>query len=134
MKARKILDNDGNNISIEVGLPAMQVPDGFNQTNAAKAWIVTYSGLQFYHLAPTPEMVCIEDIAHALSQTCRWTGHTKFHYSVAQHSIYCSFLVPAEHALAALLHDASEAYLGDMNRPLKHYTDAGPAYMKVEAN
>ena|SRR5271166_717047 len=98
-----------------------------------KAWIITYTGKKFYHLNPQPEMVCIEDIAHALSQTCRWTGHTRFHYSVAQHSYYCSFLVPQENALEALMHDSSESYLGDMNRPLKHFTEAGPAYRKVEA-
>lgn len=113
--------------------PAMSVAPGFNQPNAVKAWILTYTGRQFYHLDPRPEMVCIYDIAHALSQLCRWTGHTRFLYSVAQHSWYCSYLVPREFALAALLHDASEAYLGDMNRPLKHYTAAGPAYMAVEA-
>src|SRR6266446_1823797 len=98
-----------------------------------KAWIITYTGKKFYHLNPQPEMVCIEDIAHSLAQTCRWTGHTRFHYSVAQHSIYCSHIVLPEMALEALLHDGSEAYLGDMNRPLKHFTEAGPAYRKVEA-
>ena len=91
------------------------------------AWIITYSGKKFYHLAPSAEMVDIVDIAHALSLTCRWTGHTRYHYSVAQHSWYFSYLVPKEFALSALLHDASEAYLGDMNRPLKHFTPAGPA-------
>jgi len=98
-----------------------------------KAWIITFTGDKFYHLAPTPEMVHIEDIAHSLSMLCRWTGHTKFHYSVAQHSYYASFLVAKEFALDALLHDSSEAYLGDMNRPLKHFTAAGPAYMEIEA-
>lgn len=97
-----------------------------------KAWIITFTGKKFYHLAPTPAMVDIKDIAHALSMLCRWTGHTRYHYSVAQHSWYCSYLVPKEFALEALLHDASEAYLGDMNRPLKHFTQAGPAYLKIE--
>lgn len=97
-----------------------------------RAWIITFTGKKFYHLAPTPEMVDITDIAHALSMLCRWTGHTRFHYSVAQHSIYASHLVPKQFALAALLHDSSEAYLGDMNRPLKHFTAAGPAYREIE--
>lgn len=101
--------------------------------NTEKAWIHTFSGLKFYHLNPQPEMITIEDIAHALSMACRWTGHTKWFYSVAQHSYYCSFLTPGDQRLAALLHDASEAYMGDMNRPLKHYTEAGPAYLKIEA-
>jgi 5'-deoxynucleotidase YfbR-like HD superfamily hydrolase len=102
------------------------------QLSISRAWIITYTGEKFYHLNPQPEMVHINDIAHALSQTCRWTGHSKFHYSVAQHSWYCSYLVPVEDALAALLHDSSETYLGDMNRPLKHFTPAGPAYLEIE--
>jgi uncharacterized protein len=97
-----------------------------------KAWIITYTGLKFYHLAPTADMIDIKDIAHALSMTCRWTGHTPFHYSVAQHSVYASQIVKPEIALPTLMHDASEAYLGDMNRPLKHFTAAGPAYLEIE--
>lgn len=100
--------------------------------DANKAWITTYTGKRFFHLNPQPEQICIEDIAHALSQICRWTGHTKYHYSVAQHSIYVSYLAPPEDALKGLLHDASEAYLGDMNRPLKHYTEAGRIYGEIE--
>jgi 5'-deoxynucleotidase YfbR-like HD superfamily hydrolase len=98
----------------------------------SKAWIHTFTGLKFYLLNPRPEMIRIEDIAHALSMLCRWTGHTKYHYSVAQHAYYCSLIVRPELALAALLHDSSEAYLNDINRPLKHFTDVGPAYLKVE--
>jgi 5'-deoxynucleotidase YfbR-like HD superfamily hydrolase len=100
--------------------------------DVSKAWIITYTGLKFYHLNPRPEMVCIEDIAHALSLTCRWTGHTRFHYSVAQHSVCASLICPPEFALDALMHDSSETYLGDMNRPLKHFTAAGPAYLEIE--
>lgn len=102
------------------------------EVNVSKAWIITYSGLKFYHLNPQPEMIAIEDIAHSLSLTARWTGHTKHHYSVAQHSVYASLIVKPEFALEALLHDGSEAYLGDMNRPLKHFTAAGPAYLAIE--
>jgi 5'-deoxynucleotidase YfbR-like HD superfamily hydrolase len=78
-------------------------------------------------------MVNIEDIAHALSQGNRFTGHPKFPYPVAQHCRLGSYLVPYMYALRFLLHDASEAYLGDMNRPLKHFTLAGDEYRKVEA-
>jgi 5'-deoxynucleotidase YfbR-like HD superfamily hydrolase len=101
-------------------------------TDEQKAWIITYTGLKFYHLNPQPEMVRIEDIAHSLSQLCRWTGHTRYFYSVAQHSVLGSYICPTEYALEFLLHDASEAYLGDMNRPLKHFTAAGPAYLQIE--
>lgn len=99
----------------------------------SNATIVTASGLMFDILESTPEMVCIEDIAHATSQANRFTGHTKFPYPVSQHSRLGSFLVPAKYALRFLLHDSSEAYLGDMNRPLKHFTPAGDEYRKVEA-
>jgi uncharacterized protein len=97
-----------------------------------KAWIITYTGLKFYHLNPQPEMVCIEDIAHALSNIGRWTGHTRYHYSVAQHCVYASRICSPEFAFDCLMHDSSEAYLGDMNRPLKHFTAAGPAYREIE--
>jgi len=97
-----------------------------------KAYIATYTGKQFFLLNPRLEDIDIIDIAHALAMQCRWTGHCKFHYSVAQHAYYCSLLGPESEALERLMHDASEAYISDMNRPLKHYTDAGTAYMKVE--
>jgi uncharacterized protein len=101
--------------------------------DSQKAWISTYTGKKFFLLHPRLKDIDIRDIAHALSMQCRWTGHPKFHYSVAQHSWYCSYLVPPSEAFDALMHDASEAYLGDMNRPLKHFTGAGPAYRAIEA-
>jgi len=70
-------------------------------------------------------------IAHALSKLCRFTGHISGTsiYSVAQHSVLCSYLVPAEHTLDALMHDAHEAYVGDMSAPLKLLC---PDYCRVE--
>ncbi|VVB52894.1 Uncharacterised protein [uncultured archaeon] len=100
--------------------------------NKSKAYIATFTGKKFFLLKPRMEDIDITDIAHALALQCRWTGHCKYHYSVAQHSYYCSVLGPEEEALERLMHDGSEAYISDMNRPLKHYTDAGSAYMKVE--
>ena len=89
-------------------------------------WIETYTGKQFWPLNPNPADVCIEDIAHALSLVCRYTGHSRFFYSVAQHSILCAQL--AEYyemgkrmQLLALLHDASEAYIADIAKPLKPF-------------
>ena len=82
-------------------------------------WIVTYTGKRFYPLAPRAEDVDIRDIAHALSMTCRFSGHTPWLYSVAQHSVLCATLVPQELRIHALLHDAAEAYLFDAARPIK---------------
>ena len=82
--------------------------------------IRTYSGIYINVFEPTPEMICIEDIAHALSNQCRFGGHLPVFYSVAQHSYHCSQSVNQEHKLAALLHDASEAYLLDIPRPIKN--------------
>ncbi|HZS43385.1 MAG TPA: hypothetical protein VFA52_04340 [Candidatus Paceibacterota bacterium] len=100
--------------------------------NLEKAYIITYVGRQFFLLKPNIEDINILDIGHSLAMQCRWTGHTKYHYSIAQHSWYCSYIGSEEEALYRLLHDASEAYLGDMNRPLKHFTEAGDAYREVE--
>ncbi|WP_025856660.1 phosphohydrolase [Pseudomonas sp. CHM02] len=94
-------------------------------------WIITQSGQQFDLLRPTAAMIKPVDIAHALSRLCRFNGHTRAHYSVAQHSLIVASLVPAEHQLVALLHDATEAYIGDMTRPLKAVL---PEYQVVENN
>ena len=104
-----------------------------NGNDKRKAYIATASGKQFFLLDPRLEDIDIHDIAHGLSLQCRWTGQCKFHYSIAQHSYLCSFVGPDNEAFDRLMHDASEAYIGDMNRPLKHYTAAGAAYMQVEA-
>ena len=102
-----------------------------------EASIRTYTGRYFDILNPQAKDVSIIDIAHALSQLCRFTGHTEEFYSVAQHSWLVSHYVPAEFALDGLLHDASEAYMADLNRPLKHspemsrYRTAEKALSKV---
>lgn len=83
-------------------------------------------------LNPTEESINIDDIAHALSHICRFGGHCNLFYSVAQHSILVAHLVPEEYRLAALLHDAQEAYLGDVIAPLKHLLNG--TYQTLEHN
>lgn len=96
---------------------------------SAEGTIRTYSGLEINVFNPTPEMICIEDIAHALSNICRFGGHVNEFYSVAQHSIHVFELAEEEDKLLALLHDASEAYLYDMPTPIKKEL---PEYKKAE--
>ncbi len=95
-------------------------------------WIHSFTGRKVYPLIPTPDMICIEDIAHALSMQCRFTGHTKFFWSVAQHSLLVMSLCDRQDALWGLLHDASEAYIADVSSPLKHQP-AFTAYREAEA-
>lgn len=82
--------------------------------------IVTYTGKIFDLLNPKPEMVCLEDIAHSLAYQCRYTGHTREFYSVAQHCVLMAENpdLPGD-SLAKLLHDAAETYIGDIARPWK---------------
>ncbi len=82
-------------------------------------YVSTFSGNRFYPLEPRIDHVAIEDIAHGLAYQCRFNGQTREFYSVAQHSLIVASLVPPPLQLAALLHDAAEAYLGDMVKPLK---------------
>lgn len=93
------------------------------------SWIQTYTGKAFYPLDPNPDDICIEDIAHALSMICRYGGHSRRFYSVAEHSCLVSTAVPRQFALGALMHDSTEAYLGDMVRPIKRQM---PEYRKAE--
>src|SRR3990167_2984266 len=87
-------------------------------------WIQTASGIAFWPLRPRIEDVRIEDIAHALAAVNRFNGHTRVPWSVAEHSLQLTYELvrvgsPRETCLYGLLHDASEAYLCDMPRPLK---------------
>lgn len=82
-------------------------------------WIQTYTGRQFWPVDPRPEDIDIEDIAHALSMLCRYGGHCLRFYSVAEHSVLMARHVDSRHAMSALLHDASEAFLVDVPRPIK---------------
>jgi uncharacterized protein len=91
--------------------------------------IKTFSGITLNFIEPAPKMIEIPDIAHGLSNVCRFAGQSSEFYSVAQHSVLVSRLVPPGLAKWGLLHDAAEAYIGDMARPLKRLL---PEYKKIE--
>lgn len=98
-------------------------------------YITTFSKIHFTPLAPKQEDIRIEDIAHALSLMTRANGHFREFYSVAQHSLDCAEVAQAEgrsarEILACLLHDASEAYLSDITRPVK---SSLPEYRRIES-
>ena len=104
--------------------------------------ITTFTGRVFSPLDPDPAKVNIIDIAHALSNLCRFTGHTRKFYSVAEHSVRASELLEDTEGLKnrhrlklplwGLLHDASEAYLSDVARPIKMMEEFGTPYKIIE--
>jgi len=89
------------------------------KTDRTGDWFQTYSGVEFYLLDPRVEEIKALDIAYALANQCRFNGNCLRFYSVAQHCVLASEIVPPEFALWGLLHDSGEAYIGDMVRPLK---------------
>jgi hypothetical protein len=91
----------------------------------------TFTGKRFYPLDPKVEDISIMDIAHGLSNVCRYGGQCKVFYSVAQHSVLVSQSVHPDNARWGLLHDASEAYIGDIIAPLKT-TVQYDSYREVE--
>lgn len=93
--------------------PALLKPDG--------NFIATYSGAHFNLDTLDVGNIPLEDIAHALSMNCRYNGHIKNFYSVAEHCVAVSYLVPKEDALWGLMHDATEAFVPDIPRPFKPY-------------
>lgn len=116
--------------------------------NSKEVWTRTFTGKKFFPLAPTQSDICLDDIAHSLSMICRYNGHCKHYYSVAQHSVNVTNIVgntligkhwsitdrlstyePEQLNMLrwALLHDASEAYLGDVVSPLKMTLSVGNA-------
>lgn len=93
------------------------------------SWIRTYTGRRFDIASPRVADVDIEDIAQALSHIARFGGHTSLPYSVAQHSVMMYWMAPKPLKRTALLHDAAEAYLGDLMRPIKALL---PAFSRLE--
>jgi uncharacterized protein len=113
----------------------MAAPD--HAPPAPGPYLQTVSGRWVNPFDPDPEQLDAGDIARALANLCRFGGHSRSFYSVAQHSVIVSRLVEertgdAQDAFAALMHDATEAYLGDMPHPLKHRSPLGTAYKAAE--
>ncbi len=99
-------------------------------------FIETFTGERFSPLAPATSSIQIEDIAHALSNQCRFSGHSREHYSVAEHSVRVSELLETwgedeDVQFWGLMHDASEAYLVDLPTPLKQ-SEFGAEYRRAE--
>lgn len=93
-------------------------------------YLTTASGRDIDIQRLTPDDISILDIAHSLSNLCRFGGHTREFYSVAQHSVRVAMALPPDLRLAGLLHDATEAYVVDLPRPIKNLL---PDYKKLEA-
>jgi uncharacterized protein len=100
---------------------------------AYNGWITAKGGIRFDLLNPTTEQLDITTIAHALGNVCRFSGHTARHFSVAQHSVLVSYIAAAlgldQDAYDGLMHDAQEAYVGDVPTPLKRML---PEYREIE--
>src|ERR1044071_4781738 len=114
----------------------MAVPDPLP---APGPYLQTVSGRRVNPFDPDPDQIDIGDIGRALANQCRFGGHCRVFYSVAQHSVIVSEIVErrggdVEDAFAALMHDATEAYLGDMPHPLKHRSELGASFKAAEAD
>ena len=109
-----------------------------NAPPAAGPYLQTVSGRWVNPFDPDPAQLDPGDIARALANQCRFGGHSRVFYSVAQHCVIVSRVVEerggdVEDVFAALMHDAGEAYLGDMPHPLKHRSALGAAFRDAEA-
>lgn len=93
------------------------------------SWIQTFTGRRFTPRQPHPGDFDIRDVAHSLSLLCRFNGHCRPFYSVAEHSVRVSRVCAPEAALWGLLHDLGEAYIGDLPRPIKPMF---PAFEEIE--
>jgi hypothetical protein len=112
-------------------MSTLKTSNGVVETYGRGSYLQTYKNNKFYPLDPRVEEVDIEDIAHSLSLMCRWAGHVRDFYSVAQHAVLGSYQVPPEYAFEFLNHDDSEAYCVDIPRPLK-YAKGMEGYLIIE--
>jgi uncharacterized protein len=109
--------------------------NGDRDENRIGDWLQTYTGLKFYPMDPKSEEINIEDIAHSLGMQCRYNGHSLRFYSVAEHCVLISEYLSYDKTLSlyGLLHDAAEAYISDIPRPLKsHINNIKEIEKKIE--
>lgn len=116
---------------VTVDIPGLEPILIDNNPPPNKNWIQTFTGRRFDPIDPVEGAIVIDDVAHSLSNQCRFTGHVKKFYSVAQHCVLVSYICDEKDALHGLLHDASEAYLVDIPRPLKR-SGKFAAYLEME--
>lgn len=106
-----------------------------NEAHPDVNFITTFTGRKFHIFNTKPEDIHIRDIAHGLAMTCRWGGQCSRFFSVAEHSVGVAENCPEDVALLGLLHDAAEAYIGDIPSPFKddisNYRDIERAILKV---
>lgn len=111
-------------MDVEVGLPGHEGRKGY--------YMLTWSGGHYFPCDPREREIFIADIAHHLAMQCRFNGAVTRFYSVAEHCYHCSFEGPQDEALERLMHDAAEAYLGDLIRPLKKLPELFSAFGELE--
>jgi hypothetical protein len=93
-------------------------------------WIQTHTGRVVEPLRLQPSMIDLGDVAHSLALQCRYAGHTRWHFSIAQHSVLVAKHLPPELARWGMLHDATEAYLVDLPSPVKEHMADYQAFEK----
>jgi len=107
-------------------------PEAIGAPGESASAICTYSGAYVDVFNPDPATIHLTDIAHALAVIPRFNGHTREHYTIAEHSIAVAELVPWEDGLWGLMHDASEAYMCDIPRPIKYHPSFKAVYEEIE--
>jgi hypothetical protein len=95
-------------------------------------YMSVFTGGRYFPCDPRVSEIHIADIAHGLANQCRFNGQTRRFYSVAEHSVLASYIVPMEDRFEALMHDAAEAYVGDMIRPLKMIPELRKPFTAIE--
>lgn len=114
--------SEGIYLGLQVDTPPIEPFIDERAGNDGKGFYIrTFTGKKLYWEHVEDHEFDYRDIAHALAMKCRWSGHTKQFFSVAQHSVMVSRLVAPEHKLDALFHDLSEAYMPDFPSPLKWF-------------